>query len=48
MQYIANKTVTRYENGKTTEVIRKGKRYSSAVVEDFPSWYLKENYLTKV
>ena len=48
MQYISNKTVTRYQNGKSSEIIRKGKRYNSSVVSTFPSWYLTDNYLTKV
>ena len=48
MQYISNKTVTRYLGSKTTEVIKKGKRYNQELVDRMPSWYLTDNYLTKV
>ena len=46
MQYIANKTVTRYLNSKSTVIIQKGKSYSKEQVDTMPAWYLTDGYLT--
>ncbi len=39
MKYRANKTVVRHLNGKSTEMLRKGKQYSQDEVDRMPHWY---------
>lgn len=47
MQYIANKTVTRYNGDKPPVVVlKKGKKYTQEQVNQHPDWYLTDGLYT--
>ena len=45
MKYKALKTVVRHIKNKQTTVLKLGETYSQEDVDDFPKWYLEDQYL---